>query len=87
MKVNMTDEKSVQLFATVLGGAAKKQAAPQKPHWKQQWRWEITGKKARAAYAVLEPFLRLKRIKLRPVAKTGRPRKLSRPCQDQLHLF
>lgn len=61
MKVKMTDKPIVLLLHETFGGSLMF-CKREKPHYKDQWRWSVSHKKAWATYAILEPFLRLKRM-------------------------
>jgi hypothetical protein len=59
IEVKMTSEEIIDLLHATIGG--HKASRPSTTgRWKNQWRWRVTCRAARAAYVKLKPYLRLK---------------------------
>ncbi len=63
MEVEMTNTRIPRLLQETFGGAIysrDRSAQPGKEKHNRTWRWRVTHRLARAAYAQVEPYLRLK---------------------------
>lgn len=60
--LNMTDEDIVRRFRAIVGFGAIYEVAPQKSHWKKQWRWRAsTFEQVQALMAAFWPWLGVRR--------------------------
>lgn len=59
IEIKMTEERVIDWLVGNFGGC-KQFRKRGKPHWKDQWRWRVSGKKAADLYERIKPILLIK---------------------------